>query len=173
VEEDSDEPPGNVLRTNPVPDQRVAKDFRVAVVTVARVPVRTVPDVSNLDVFAAGAALNQQDLVLAASPKLIPSETIPENKLIGTDPPAGTVVPKGTEITLIISTGLDMINLPNVVGLEQADAQNAILGVGCSVTVATDDAPPPRRGTVLSQSPAGGTRMHCNGTIFVTIVVGT
>jgi len=100
------------------------------------------------------------------------SDTVPEGKVIGTDPPSGAVVPKDSEVTLIVSTGISIVTIPDVTGQDRSDAEAAIQGVGCSVAVSFTDSPPPRRGKVLSQTPSGGTQMHCTADVFVSITVG-
>jgi serine/threonine-protein kinase len=174
VETDSDnQPPGTVLGTIPAAGARVPKTDKRAGVSVARLPTRVVPDVVGQDVFQAANALTGANLRLAAAPKMQDSDTVPEGRVIGTDPPAGATVPKDSEVTLIVSTGISMVTIPDVVGFERPDAEAAINGVGCSVAVSLTDSPPPRRGKVLSQSPSGGTQMHCTADVFVSITVGS
>jgi serine/threonine-protein kinase len=173
VEEDSDQPPGNVLRTAPVAGERVPKTDKRATVTIARVPTRVVPEVVGQDVFQAANTLAFVNLRIAPAPKMKDSDTVPEGKVIATDPPAGATVPKDSEVTLIVSTGISIVTIPDVVGFERSDAEAAINGVGCSVAVSLTDSPPPRRGKVLSQSPAGGTQMHCTADVYVSITVGS
>ena len=173
VEEDSDQPPGTVLTTSPAADTRVPKTDKRATLTIARVPMRAVPDVAGMDVFQAANALSGANLKLAATPKMQDSDTVPEGKVIATDPPAGAQVPKDSEVTLIVSTGISIVTIPDVVGDDRSDAEAAINGVGCSVAVSLTDSPPPRRGKVLSQSPTGGTQMHCTADVFVSITVGS
>jgi len=174
VETDSDDqPPGTVLGTVPAAGARVPKTDKRAGVSVARQPTRVVPGVAGQDVFAAANAITGANLKLAAAPKMQDSDTVPVNMVIGTDPPAGTVVPKDSEVTIIISTGISMVTIPDVTGQDRSAAEAAIQGVGCSVAVSFADSPPPRRGQVLSQSPSGGTQMHCSADVYVSITVGS
>ena len=173
VESDSDQPPGTVLGSLPAAGTRVPKTDKRAALTIARIPTRTVPSVAGMDVFQAANALTGVDLKLAAAPKMQDSDTVPQGQVIGTDPPAGAVVPKDSEVTLIVSTGISMVTIPDVTGQDRSDAEAAIQGVGCSVAVSFSNSPPPQQGKVLSQTPTGGTRMHCSADVFVSITVGS
>ena len=57
--------------------------------------------------------------------------------MIGTNPPAGTPLPRGTAVTLLVSSGPSLVTVPSVVGLPQAEAEallNGTLGFGVQVT---------------------------------------
>jgi serine/threonine-protein kinase len=65
--------------------------------------VVTVPDVSGGDYDAAAAALTQ----IGLNPVRVdqPSSDVPAGDVIGTDPPAGTVVVEGFTVDVLVSTG--------------------------------------------------------------------
>jgi serine/threonine-protein kinase len=173
VEADApDVPPGTVLATDPAAGSAIPKTFAFVRVTVAREPLRAVPDVANLDVFAAAAALQNAGLRVSPTPRSVPSDTVPKGTVVGSDPPKDTQVPRDTEVTLLVSSGPDLDEIPNVVGSTRADAEAAILGIGCSVRVIQQNVGPAQEGKVLNQSPAGGTRVQCTRDEFVNITVG-
>jgi eukaryotic-like serine/threonine-protein kinase len=172
VEEDSDQPPGSVLRTNPAADAVVPKNLKLATLTVAREPFKTVPDVTNQDAIAASSAIGAAGLKANPTPASAPSDRIPSGKVIATNPPSGTQLPPDSGVTLVISSGPNLQTVPDVVGAQRADAESRINDVGCSVTVTEEPTTPDKKGTILSQSPAGGTRLRCNGDVFVNITAG-
>jgi PASTA domain len=90
--------------------------------------------------------------------------------VVAQSPAAGTSRPKGSSITLSVSSG-PPVDVPDVTGLRSADARQKLEGSGFKVTErdkATSD--PADDGVVLEQSPAGGEKAGRGTT--VTIIVG-
>ena len=114
-----------------------------------------VPEVSGQDVFAASNAIVAAGLQGQAV--ATPSPNVAKGLVIGTNPSAGTQVPKGTTIQVLVSTGPTLIDVPNVVGQTQdaaVDILNTQLGLG--VQVQLQNAGAAKKGIVLAQNPAGG-----------------
>ncbi len=167
-QEVSDQAPGTVLALDPKAGTKVAKTAPTVNVTVAKEAPVAVPNVLGQDPATAGATLGAAGFTVQTTST--PSETVDVGKVIGTDPAAGSLQPKGTVIKLLISTGPEMVTVPNVVGMTQANAQNALLAAGFNVTVTFQTVPAPQKGNVLSQSPAANTQAAKAAN--VTIVVG-
>jgi serine/threonine-protein kinase len=114
-----------------------------------------VPDVTNRDLFAATAEIESAGLVAQLTPTV--SATVPKGAVIATNPAAGTQVPRGTTVQVLLSTGPELIDVPNVVGQTQATAielLNVQLGLG--ITIQQQNAGATNRGLVIAQSPTGG-----------------
>jgi serine/threonine-protein kinase len=171
-QEAPDQVPGTVLTTDPPGGAKIPKVLPFVTVTVAREPLIAVPDVTNQDAVAAASAIAAAGLQVDPTPRESPSDDVPVGKVIGTDPSVGTQVRRGTTVTIITSTGPELVTIPNVVFLRRADAEAAIQGVGCSVRVSFQNVAPPQEGFVLGQNPPGDTKMRCTGDVFVNIVVG-
>jgi eukaryotic-like serine/threonine-protein kinase len=158
VEVDSDQPPGTVLSTDPGAGALVPKldgGARPTVtVTIAREPLVPVPDVSTQDPFAAAATLGAASFQVSVVPT--PSDTVPNGKVIGTDPPAGTPLKRGSAVKLLISSGPTLVTVPNVVGQTRATAEAVLTGSGFSVQVSFVNAGPSKTGKVVGQAPSGG-----------------
>jgi len=160
VEADSTQPPGTVLSTDPAAGTPVAKLAPGAghpgvTVNVAREPAVPVPDVANQDPTAAAATLGQASFQV--TPVDTPSDTVPTGKVIGTDPPANTPLPKGSAVKLLVSTGPALVDIPNVVGQTKAAAENILLTMdGFNVQETLVNGGPARSGKVISQTPASG-----------------
>lgn len=69
-------------------------------------------------------ALTQQNLLVLKVYE--PSETIPLDQIISTDPAAGTKVPENTSITVKVSSGAASILMPELKGLTEAQAKQAL-----------------------------------------------
>ncbi|MGW8482703.1 Stk1 family PASTA domain-containing Ser/Thr kinase [Microbacterium sp. NPDC055903] len=102
------------------------------VVTVQAPPVetssRTVPDVSGMSYERAQEELEKFDLT--ATPVQETNAEIAEGNVIRTDPRDGTTVTQGTEITVYVSSGEEMVVAPMLVTLKQADAEAALTKAG-------------------------------------------
>jgi serine/threonine-protein kinase len=159
VDEDSNQPVGTVLHTDPAaggPVSKLPQGGRPTVtVYVAREPLVPVPDVTTQDPLAAAITLSTAGFQV--TPVNTPSDTVPAGKVIGTDPAAGTPLAKGTQVKLLVSTGPAAVPVPNMVGQTRATAEATLhdqLGFGLTISFA--NAGPTKKGIVIAQDPAGG-----------------
>ena len=171
VEQDSDQPPGTALGTYPVVGALVAKlpggGSPEVAVAIAHEPAIPVPDVSGQDQAAAQAALVAAGFQVTPAPTA--SSDVPVGKVIGTDPAAGTPLPRNSAVTLLVSTGPELVTVPNTVGQTRAAAEALLhddLGFGLQETLV--NAGPTRSGRVISQTPNGGQQQK-GSTIALTI----
>jgi serine/threonine-protein kinase len=170
VEADSDQPPGTVLSSDPAGGSQVPKvgiGRPTVTVTVAREPVVVVVDVAGQDPVAAAATLGQAGFMVTAVDT--PSPTVPVGKVIGTDPAAGTPLPKGSPLKLLVSTGPEMVDVPNMIGQTQAMAEALLhtqLGFGIQESFVVGA--PAQKGKVITQTPSSG-KAAKGSTIVITI----
>jgi serine/threonine-protein kinase len=106
----------------------------------------------------------------------------PENAVLEQSPPGGATAPLGSAVTLTVSNGTGKgkgdggetnprVYVPDVTGMAEQDAVEAIEGSGLVPAVRYEDVTDPKRqGIVLTQSPAVGERVPSGST--VAIVVG-
>ena len=90
-----------------------------------------------------------------------------ENEVISTDPAGGTQAAPGTKVNVEVGSG--KVEVPNVVGMSQSEAQNALSKVGLQPDTSfkqTNEAP---EGTVISQDPKQGTAVDAGGTVKIVI----
>ena len=144
---------------------------RTVVLTVsAGKGIVAVPNVANLDQVTAAAQLTTAQLGVKTAQE--PSDTVAAGKVIRTLPPAGQKVPKGTEVTMVVSTGAEPVPVPGVEGKTEADARNQLQAAGFLQRVVYQDVPfgSTQDGKVISQAPAPGTPLPKGET--VSLVVG-
>lgn len=150
VDSDSaDKVPGNVISTNPVAGTRVDKGTGVEL-TVAKEPPVDVPSVAGQDQVQAQTSLQNAGFQVTVRGE--PSTTVPAGKVISTNPTGGTKAPKGTTITMLVSTGPQSVTIPNVIGQAREAASATLTTAGFSVTINGCIAGQ----AIVSQSPAGG-----------------
>jgi eukaryotic-like serine/threonine-protein kinase len=77
--------------------------------------------------------------------------------VISSNPQQGNNVAANTLVTLYVSTGAAPVAVPYVVGQQETAAQNSLEAKGFQVSVKTDATSTAASGTVVSQSPSGGT----------------
>jgi serine/threonine-protein kinase len=137
------------------------------VVSSGKAPV-TLPDVSGDALADATFALGQAGFRYTSRHE--PSVTVPVGQVTRTDPAANTSAPKGTLVTVYVSSGPGNASVPNVVGLVAADASAALTAKGFvvdAVSVPVVDAG--EDGRVQSQSPAGGSFTAVGSTITINV----
>jgi beta-lactam-binding protein with PASTA domain/predicted Ser/Thr protein kinase len=81
----------------------------------------------------------------------------PEGTVIGMDPSAGALAPPGTKVTLNVSLGSTTTAVPEVTGLDEANARATLENAGWKVEVRdTTTANADEDGIVITQDPAPG-----------------
>ncbi len=159
-------PEGQVVSAKPGPGANLKKGATVALtVSKGRRPI-DVPDLTGKDATIASRQLSALGLKVDAT-KQQNSDTVGKGKVISQDPRDGTLF-KGDKVTLVVSKGPVLVDVPNVVGQQLDQARTALEGAGFKVEV--------RRalggffGTVRLQDPAGGSKAPKGSTVTLTIV---
>jgi beta-lactam-binding protein with PASTA domain/predicted Ser/Thr protein kinase len=126
-----------------------------------------VPNVVGLSRENAESQLEADGL----SPAIVEEESdAPKGEVISQSPVGGQRVAEGTRVEITVSKGRKKVAVPSVVGLSQSAARSRLSARGFEVRVREVDAEPGDDGTVLRQSPGGGSRQPEGST--VTIFVG-
>jgi serine/threonine-protein kinase len=95
----------------------------------------------------------------------------PAGQVIRQSPSAGTQVPPGAPVTIVVSKGERQAKVPNVIGKERREAVEAIRAAGLTPAVEEREVGVPGQvGRVTDQFPPPGTELEPMGE--VTIVVG-
>ena len=156
---------GQVIATKPEQGGELKKGTKVALtVSKGRKPI-TVPSVVGQGSQAAAKQLTALGLSVDATAQAN-SDTVAKGDVISQSPSDGTLF-SGDKVTLVISKGPVLVDVPNVVGQQVDQARTALEGIGFTVEV--------RKalggffGTVRLQDPAGGTAPK-GSTITLTIV---
>lgn len=90
--------------------------------------IGTIPNLQNRSVDQALASLaGYSDSIIQRE---VNDKDIPVGKVIGTEPATGVLIWRGTQITLLVSKGPKMLNVPALNGLTQQAAEAALNGAG-------------------------------------------
>ena len=166
---DEEAPVGEVVDQNPGPNDEAPRGSEVKVFVSKGPADRPVPNVVGKTIAEASNLLGQAGFTVSQTSE--PSNTVEEGVVIRTDPVADTPRPKGSSVTVVVSSGPAESTVPSVIGLTEANAINTLNSRGFSATVEevpTDD--PTQDGRVVDQDPAGNTTAPDGSQ--VTIFVG-
>lgn len=136
-------------------------------VSVPRVIVPRL-DGASLD----GASKTLGDLGLLVAVDYQPNEATPAGTVFGQRPVAGSKLEVGTEVTLVVSDGPAGIKVPDVTGLQGAEAVRLLQANGLAPTVVATHDEKVRPGEVLRTDPAAGTRAVPGAAVNVLVSDG-
>ena len=102
-----------------------------------------------------------------------PSDTVALDLVIRTDPPAGTPVAERTTVTVYVSSGKNLVKMPNLVGLSESEASSQLILIKLSLgSITVEDSATVGRGLVISSDPAAGIELEEGGTVNLVISSG-
>lgn len=100
-----------------------------------------------------------------------PSDSIDEDDVTRTDPVAGEWLSKSKEITIYVSSGIEMKRVPNLVGMAKADAEKALTDLGL-VPEVTEEYSTTEAGKVVRQETDWGTEVAKGSTVKFVVSKG-
>jgi eukaryotic-like serine/threonine-protein kinase len=101
------------------------------------------------------------------------SNSVQKGLVIDSNPAQGNNVPANTLVTLYVSTGAAPVAVPDVEGKQENVAQTTLQNAGFQVTVQTDATSTEPSGTVVNQSPVGGTKVAPGSKVTIFVSGGT
>lgn len=123
---------GNVVRTDPAAGEVVVEGTRISIYVSKGKAEVGIPDVKNLSLEQAKAAVTAAGFVPGAETQ-VHSPTIAAGTVVGSDPTAGTAVAPGTTVNFNVSDG--KVAVPDVVGKPLAEASAAMNASDVRLTV--------------------------------------
>ena len=160
---------GRVFDQNPNPGNRIQKGDRVTLLVSTGAPKTAVPDVTGMNYGDAVQALNDANLNASKNEVFSPK---PVGQVVDQDPAAGENVVEGTEVVLDVSKGAKQVEVPNVVGMPEADARATLDQAGFEVTSTSAPSDTTPEGNVSDQNPDGGTQAAKGSTVSITVSSG-
>ncbi|MDO5669922.1 MAG: Stk1 family PASTA domain-containing Ser/Thr kinase [Corynebacterium sp.] len=125
-----DIPRGTVIRTNPTAGSQLQPGTSVTLTVSSGREITDVPDVTDMTPAEAERALADVGLLLEQQVEEDTSDDITAGRVMDQSPPIGAQVPKGSRVTITVSTGPALIRIPALSGMqvEQAEATLDSLG---------------------------------------------
>ena len=130
------------------------------------------PDFTNMTLEEAQNAAEEYDLKIREGDEVI-SEDVEKGRIVSQDPAAGETVKTGSAITVNISIGLGDGSVPDVVGMDEEDAREALEAAGFEVGEVTTDESDEDEGTVIRQSQGGGEQAEKGTTVDIVVSDGS
>jgi serine/threonine-protein kinase len=155
-------PSGLVLSQDPAPQTVVRTGRRVSVMVSLGEEFSTVPRLFGSSLRSARVLVERSGLTVGGVTRA-PSDEVGRDLVAGSDPPAETVLPRATPVSLLVSTGsaVESYVMPELLGRDLAAVRRQLEALGFRVESPAGSG---ARGMVLSQDPAPGTRVD-RGTV--------
>ena len=167
-----DIPEGRVIESAPTAGEKVDQAGNVKIV-LSKGPERySVPAVIGLTPQAATALITRSPLLVAPLQEIF-SETIPKGYVISSTPTVGTRVKRDTQITLVVSKGIEQVAIASYVGKNGEQALTELTEAGFNVTSTYAFSETRLAGEVISQKPAGGVSADKGSPVSLIISKGT
>jgi len=166
---DEEVPDGAILDQNPSSLGTLREASTVTVVLSKGPPPRRVPTLADIDRAAAEKALTDAGFV----PKVVTqiNEVKPKGAVIDWSS-KGATLPKGSEITVIVSDGPAPIEVPDLGGKTFEDAKAVLTAKGLEVAQLEKFDSDVDKGLVISTSPGTGARVPKGETVTLVVSKG-
>jgi serine/threonine-protein kinase len=150
-------PRGLVLQQDPAPQAAVRTGRRVAVIVSLGEEFSSVPQLFGTSLRGARVLIERTGLSVGGITRA-PSEDVGEGLVVGTDPPAESVLPREAPVGLLVSTGsaAESFVMPELLGRDLAGSRRQLEALGLRV-LSPEGAG--SRGMIIVQQPAPGTRV--------------
>ena len=168
---------GQIIRTNPVLGANLAKRSSITFVVSEGPTLSVLIELAALTSDDAKAKL--AELGLQAAPVDVADEAVPIGTVISWSIPdqptlkVGDSVVKGTTVSLNVSTGPALREVPNLVGLTFAEATAKLTEMGLVIAEGPQQGHPEiAAGKIMAQLPAAAEKLAKGGTVTITISKG-
>jgi len=136
-------------------------------------PVETaaVPDVVGRTEQEARLAIAEEGFVYR--PEQVADAEVPAGSVVSTDPEGGTDHPIGEPVTVFISGGPDMVQIPEMQNYTQQQARDALAQLGITdIVTATEEHPTVAEGSVIRTEPAANESVAPNTQVTLFLSSG-
>jgi serine/threonine-protein kinase len=129
-----------------------------------------VPSLAGLRPKQVVTRLEKRDLTAELEKRS--SDTVQSGLAIRSVPGAGEVVERGEQIKVFISSGPELVAVPNVVGLSRESAEVRLGDAGLTPGQITEQQSEQPEGEVLAQDPGAGSEVERDTTVNLTVSTG-
>ncbi|WP_026405745.1 Stk1 family PASTA domain-containing Ser/Thr kinase [Actinomadura rifamycini] len=144
---------GLVAKSDPGAGARVGQGETVTLTPSKGLTPRAVPDVEGKTLDEAKKILADDGFRVGGT-STRESQTVPKDRVVGTDPAAGKELSPDEPVAVVLSGGMSM---PDLVGSNGETAANRLRSLGLKVTVREKRVEGKAPGTVVEQTPGEGT----------------
>ena len=157
---------GLVYATTPAAGAQVTLQTVVQIFVSQGAEMVAVPDVTGKSKSDAIAILKAQGFVVRA-PIYQSSTTVPDGNVKDQTPSGGSSEPKGSSVTIYVSSGPKKVTVPSLIGLSSSAAANKLTSLGLTPSPQSGDTTtvPAAVGTVEDQVQAPGEKVNIGTTV--------
>ncbi|HEL1587199.1 TPA: Stk1 family PASTA domain-containing Ser/Thr kinase [Streptococcus suis] len=163
-------PEGSVIRTNPAAKSSKREGSTVDIVVAVEEAIN-IPDLVGKDAETAQAEL--ENLGFEVVLKEDYSDTVSAGKVIKTSPNTNTSHQKGTTVTVIVSKGVEPVEVPDVTGKSLSEATQMLKSAGLIVGTTTEEfSDQVESGYVISSDPVATTTLEKGTAVNLVVSKG-
>lgn len=162
---------GTVISQSPASGSSPSADRSVELTVSTGPEVMPMTDVEGLSVIDAVNALTADGFLVSNVQIEEASEEIEEGKVIRSEPEAGSLVPAGTQVTLVVSTGLPTVQVPAVTQLFADTALQTLRSALLEPIIQFEEVPAGSAdvGRVRRQEPEAFTEVEVGSEVLITV----
>ena len=170
VLEDSEKEANVVVDQDPDADTKVDKGSPVTLTVSRGARPVDVPSVVGEDEADAISLLESLDFTVETTQQ--PDDDQPAGKVILQDPKPSTPAPKGSSVTITVSTGKPKVDVPDVVGKDASAAADDIVNAGLRVRTVNEPSTTVEKGKVIRTDPSAGTSLDKGSPVTLSVSSG-
>jgi eukaryotic-like serine/threonine-protein kinase len=161
--------PGKVLEQDPTAGSRAPEGSTIKITYSIGLGKAPVPDVKGMSLADAEKGLEEAGFLTTVSHEH--SNRVKKGIVIGTAPPGGTRLERKETVTIQVSSGPNLVQVPSVVGLDEGAADTQIRDAGLRPHFQKQESTEPE-GQVIDQSPDGGSNVRRGSSVTVIVSGG-
>jgi serine/threonine-protein kinase len=162
-------PAGAVLRTDPAEGEVQDTSVEITIVVSAGREQVPVPNVLNQEFAAASNTITDAGFTVSRVDQ--PNDEVDIGRVIDTNPGPNEKAPKGSAVTVYVSSGPAETVVPSVIGRTESSAISRLEAAGFEVVVNTQSSTLANDGRVIAQSPVDPATAAAGATITITVGV--
>jgi len=162
---------GLVISSDPAPGASTGVDSVVTVILSSGPERYAVPDVRGEPLATAEAAIVEANLAVGVITEEWDAQ-VAIGAVVSTDPASGEELKSGALINITVSKGPKPVKLPDLAGVEVAEATAQLESAGLVVTTTEDFSVEYAEGLVVSSSPGKGERVPVGSTVALVVSKG-
>jgi serine/threonine-protein kinase len=164
----SDEVPSDRVATQrPQPGEEISEGSTVTIIVSSGPGQATVPGV--LGRRRAVAERMMREAGFDTDVRRESSDSVPADRVISTSPPENSQLEKGRTVVLVVSSGPEQVEVPDVVGDREDAARSTLEGAGLRAEVTEEESTDQEPGTVLRQQPGAGERVDEGSAVGIVV----
>lgn len=163
---------GNVISQSQKADSKVDKNTTITITVSSGSNTFTVPNVVGKTESDASSTLKNAGLTVSIDYSY--SDSVSQGNVISQTPSKGSSVKSGDSVTINVSRGKETktVTVPNVIGLTESQANEALDNAGLKYSVSTSQESSSEKGTVIGQSYSSGKEVEEGTVIQLTLSAG-